>query len=50
MEAGHRIDFQSPSVLACDNLSVRLLTKESQIIKEQLAYKSLNGNAGSFEL
>ena len=50
MEAGHRIDFQSPSVLARDNLSIRLLTKESLFIKEQLAYKSLNGNVGSFEL
>ena len=43
METGHRIDFQSPSVLACDNLSIRLLVKESLFIKEQLAYKSLNG-------
>ena len=50
MESGHRIDFQSPSVLARDNLSIRLLTKESLLIKEQVAYKSLNGNVGSFEL
>ena len=50
VQTGHRIDFQSASVLACDNLSTRLLIKESLLIKEQMAYKSLNGNVGSFEL
>ena len=46
----HRINFDSACVLACDNYSTRLLVKETLFIKEQHAYKSLNGNIGSYEL
>ena len=46
----HVIDFDSVSVLARDNLSTRLLIKETFLIKEQCAHRSLNGNVGSFEL
>ena len=46
----HKIDFDSVSVLACDNHPTRLLIKETLKIKEHCAVNSLNGNMGSFEL
>ena len=50
LASGHKIDFDSVSVLACDNHPTRLLIKETLAIKEHCAFKSLNGNMGSFEL
>ena len=50
IESGHIIDFGSPQVLCKDLVHNRLLIKESLKIKEFSAYKSLNGNMGSFDL
>ena len=46
----HVIDFSNPEVLDRDLLHTRLLIKETLKIKELCAYKSLNGNTGSFDL
>ena len=46
----HTIDFDNPEVLSKDLLHTRLLIKETLKIKELYAYKSLNGNTGSFDL
>ena len=48
--AGHIVDFQNPEVLACDNIRTRLFVKETLKIQELRAFRSLNRNAGSFEL
>ena len=50
MLMNHTIDFGNPEILARDQLHTRLLIKETLKIKEQCAYKSLNGNSGSFDL
>ena len=46
----HTIDFDNPEVLATDLHHTRLLIKETLKIKDYSAYKSLNGNSGSFDL
>ena len=48
--SNHTIDFGNPEILARDQLHTRLLIKETLKIKEKCAYKSLNGNIGSFDL
>ena len=47
---GHRIDFYNPEVLATDVIKSRLCIKETLKIQELCAYRSLNGNQGSYEL
>ena len=37
------------NVFASDNVKIRLQVKETLLIKELAAYKSLNVNIGSFE-
>ena len=49
-ETGHSVQFEDPQILAMDTFKSKLLIKESLKIKELCAYKSLNGNTGSFEL
>ena len=46
----HTIDFANPEVLCKDLVHTRLLIKETLKIKELQAYKSLNGNSGSYDL
>ena len=46
----HEIDYANPKILATDNNYFRLQIKETLKIKEHCAYKSLNGNTGSFRL
>ena len=46
----HTIDFNNPQVLCKDSGHYTLLIKETLKIKEFAAYKSLNGNTGSFDL
>ena len=50
LATGHTIDFTQPEVLTTDVIKTRLSIKETLKIKEHSAYKSLNGNQGSFEL
>ena len=50
IETNHIIDFSKPQVLCKDSGHNRLLIKETLKIKEFAAYKSLNGNTGSFDL
>ena len=47
---GHLVDFDHASVIATDINDFRLCIKESILIRELSAYKSLNGNVGSMEL
>ena len=47
---GHTINFSEPRILTSDILKTRLYIKETLKISEFHAYKSLNGNIGSFEL
>jgi hypothetical protein len=49
LETGHDIDFSTPEVIASDNVKIRLQIKETLLIKQLLAYKSLNVNLESFE-
>ena len=49
-ETGHSLQYDEPNILAMDSVRSKLLIKESLKIKELCAYKSLNGNSGSFEL
>ena len=49
-DSGHCIGFDTPSIIATDNVDLRLYVKESLKIKELAAYKSLNGNVGSLEM
>ena len=49
-ETGHSMNYNEPTILAMDNNKTKLFIKESLKIKELCAYKSLNGNTGSFEL
>ena len=48
--SNHIIDFTNPEVLCRESAHTRLLIKETLKIKELQAYKSLNGNSGSFDL
>ena len=50
MDTGHQIDFANPEVLATDRSKYRLSIKETLKIHEHYAYRSLNGNQGSYEL
>ena len=50
LETDHSIGFDLPDVLASDVCKTRLFIKESLKILELKAFKSLNGNQGSFEL
>ena len=50
METGHSVNYTLPQVLAQDTCKTRLFIKESLKIQELRAYKSLNGNQGSFDL
>ena len=50
METGHRIEYDLPEVLASDMCKTRLFVKETLKIQELKAFRSLNGNQGSFEL
>ena len=49
-ETGHKIDFDSPEILAKDTFRTRLLIKETLKIQEYHASRSLNRNTGSYEL
>lgn len=49
-ETGHSVDFTTPDVLATDSFKTRLYIKETLKIVDFCAFKSLNGNSGSFEL
>ena len=44
------IDFNNPSVVASDSIELRLLIKESLLIRDLTADLSLNCNVGSTEL
>ena len=46
----HDINFASPSILAHDNVNLRLQIKETLPIKDESAFNSLNENIGSFPL
>ena len=46
----HDINFVSPSILAHDNVKLRLQIKETLLIKDESAFNSLNKNIGSFPL
>ena len=48
--SGHHLNYSEPDILATDSINYRLLIKETLKINECSAYKSLNGNVGSFEL
>ena len=50
LDTGHRPMYDSPEVLATDCCRTRLFIKESLKIQECKAFKSLNGNKGSFDL
>ena len=47
---GHSINFSEAKILASDTFKTRLCIKETLKINEFYAYRSLNGNVGSFEL
>ena len=47
---GHVIDTERPGIICSDPLPSRLLIKESILIREHSADKSLNGNIGTGEL
>ena len=46
----HDINFVSPSILAHDNVKLRLQIKETLLIKDESAFNSLNKHIGSFPL
>ena len=48
-DADHKINYDNPKVLASDNIKIRLQVKETLLIKDLAAYKSLNVNIDSFE-
>ena len=50
IETKHSVDVNSPKILAFDSNKSRLFVKESLLIRETGAYKSLNGNVGSVDL
>ena len=49
-DTGHHVAFDAPTIVATDNVDLRLYVKESIKIKELSAHKSLNGNVGSLDL
>ena len=49
-ETGHAIDFEAPEILAKDIFKTRLLIKETLMIQQYHAFRSLNRNTGSFDL
>ena len=50
LSKSHSIDFNNPSVVASDSIELRLLIKESLLIRDLTADLSLNFNVGSTEL
>ena len=44
-----KINYDNPKVLASDTIKIRLQVKETLLIKDLAAYKSLNVNIDSFE-
>ena len=50
LSKSHSIDFNHPSVVASDSIELRLLIKESLLIRDLTADLSLNCNVGSTEL
>ena len=48
-DADHKINYDNPKVLASDTIKIRLQVKETLLIKDLAAYKSLNVNIDSFE-
>ena len=48
-DADHEINYEHPKILASDNIKIRLQIKETLLIKDLAAYKSLNVNIDSFE-
>ena len=50
IETKHPVDVNAPQILAFDCNKSRLFVKESLLIRETGAYKSLNGNSGSLML
>ena len=48
-DADHEINYDNPKVLASDTIKIRLQVKETLLIKDLAAYKSLNVNIDSFE-
>ena len=46
----HDINFASPSILAHDNVKLRLQITETLLIKDESTFNSLNKNIGSFPL
>ena len=48
-DADHKINYENPKVLASDNIKIRLQVKETLLIKDLAAYKSLNVNIDSFK-
>ena len=46
---GHDIDYNCPEVLTSDNVKLRLQIKETLLIQQLAAHKSLNVNIDSFE-
>jgi hypothetical protein len=49
LEEGHDIDYNSPKILASDNVKIRLQIKETLLIQQLAAFKSLNVNLDSFQ-
>ena len=43
-DADHKNNYDNPKVLASDNIKIRFQVKETLLIKELAAYKSLNVN------
>ena len=50
MGCKHKIDFESPEILARDTFKSRLYVKEALKINELHAHRYLNGNVGSTEM
>ena len=46
----HDINFVSPSILAHDNVKLRLQIKKTLLIKDESPFNSLNKNIGSLPL
>ena len=50
LDLSHKIDYENPKILAMDSCDFRLTIKESIIIKDLNAHRSLNANISSVEL
>ena len=48
-DADHEINYEHPKILASDNIKIRLQIKETLLIKDLAANKSLNVNINSFQ-